>query len=545
MSQVHAPRNRSLAAALLALVCAPYAIAQQDMHDEGPADAGVGIGNVSFKADCTAPAAAAFDDALALMHHMMYEQARGEFAAIAASDPDCAMAHWGIASTLFQPLWGTTPSGEDIERGREAVSRALGTVESDRERLLIEATAAFFEPESDALWDRLPGWIDGMEAAWQDHRDDPDVAALYALSLLTRAQRADDRQSLHDEAESILRTVWEAEPAHPGAVHYTIHATDADGRAGNAPEIVASYGEIAPKVPHALHMPSHIYVRLGDWPAVIDWNRRSAAVALGHQVDGAISFHYVHAIDYLVYGHLQRGEDSAAEAVLRKALEEGPHQASFPGAFHLAAMPARLAVERRDWEAARAIESGSPDYIAWDRFHWPEGLTRFAQGLGAVFTGDVAAARAAERRLAELARAAESAADARFAVYIEVDRRILAGWIAHAEGDNDRAVELMRSAGALEAGVEKHPVSPGALYPPNEALGDLLAALERPDEALAAYRASDRMWPGRYNTLSGALQAARRSGDDRAASEWAARLVEVAPNAERATIEEARRLAGR
>lgn len=524
-------RTTSVVTTMLALVLAPYAIAQHEMHDEAPVDRDAEIGNVSFAADCADPAA--FDRALALTHHMMYEQARGEFEAIAESDPGCAMAHWGIATTLFQPLWGTTPSGEDIERGRQAIARAREAVESDRERHLIEATAAFFEPETDKLWERLPGWIEGMEAAWQAHGEDRDVAALYALSLLTEAQRADDRQALHDQAESILRKVWEAEPTHPGAVHYTIHATDADGRAGNAPEIVASYGEIAPNVPHALHMPSHIYVRLGDWPAVIDWNVRSAEAALGHEVDGATSFHYVHAMDYLVYGHLQRGEASAAEEALNTAMENGPHQGSFPGAFHLAAMPARLAVERRDWNAARAIEPRTPDYIAWDNFHWPEGLSRFARGLGAVFNDDLDAARKAEQRLAELAEAAESAADARFATYIETDRRILAGWIAQAEGDHERAVELMRSAAELEAGVEKHPVTPGALYPPNEALGDLLVTLERPEEALTAYEASDDMWPGRYNTLHGAVRAAEAAGDEESARVWRERLESVVVDNER------------
>ncbi|RFF28617.1 MULTISPECIES: hypothetical protein [unclassified Wenzhouxiangella] len=527
----------------LALVLAAPVAAQHEMHDEAPVGAGESIGTVDFRADCAEEARKSFDRALALMHHMMYVQARGDFAAIAESDPDCAMAHWGVATTLFQPLWSTTPSGEAIERGRKAIERASETVDSERERRLIEATAAFFEPETDRLWERLPGWIEGIAEAFRAHPDDRDIAALYGLSLLTEAQRADDAAALHDEAESVLAEVWRQEPTHPGAVHYTIHATDADGRAENAPDIVASYGEIAPNVPHALHMPSHIYVRLGDWPAVIEWNERSSEAALEHQADGALSFHYIHAIDYLVYGHLQRGEDSRAETIRDAAWEKHPHQGNFPGAFHLAAVPARLAVERRDWQAAAAIEPRVPDYIAWDEFHWPEGMSWFARGLGAVHAGDLKAARQAERRLAELAEKAESAADARFSVYIEVDRHILAGFIAHAEGDSERALELMRAAGELEPTVEKHPVTPGALYPPYEALGELLLALDRPDEALAAFERSDKKWPGRYNTLIGAVGAAEASGDPGAAKRWAARLLEVAPAAERKSIRRVRKLA--
>jgi len=531
---------------LLTVMLAPGVAAQQEYRQtDEPVGAEQQIGTVAFGADCVDEAQQAFDHALGLMHHMMYVQAHGEFDTIAQAHPDCAMAHWGVATTLFQPLWATTPSDAEIARGRDAIEQARATVEDEREQSLIEATAAFFEPETDRQWDRLSGWIDGMAAAYQAYPDDHDIAALYALSLLTEATRADDRDAVHDEAEAILKRVWEEEPTHPGAIHYAIHATDADGRAENALEMVESYGKIAPNVPHALHMPSHIYVRLGDWPQVIDWNARSAEVAREHDVNGAISFHYIHAVDYLVYGHLQRGEDSAAEQIREAAWDEGRHQGSFPGAFHLAAIPARLAVEQRDWETAAAIEPRVPDYIAWDNFHWAEGLSWYARGLGAVHTGDLEAAREAEQRLASLAKGAEAAPDERFSVYIEADRHILAGFIAHAEGDHERAVELMRTAGELESSVEKHPVSPGALFPPYEALGEVLLALDRPDEALAAFERSDDMWPGRYNTLLGAVRAAESAGDADVAERWAERLLEIAPDAERETIDQARTLAGR
>jgi len=309
--------------------------------------------------------------------------------------------------------------------------------------------------------------------------------------------------------------------------------------------MVESYGKIAPNVPHALHMPSHIYVRLGDWPQVIDWNARSADAAREHDVNGAISFHYIHAVDYLVYGYLQRGEDATAEEVREAAWDVSRHQGSFPGAFHLAAIPARLAVEQRDWEAAAAIQPRVPDYMAWDNFHWAEGLSWYARGLGAVHTGDLEAAHEAEQRLAGLAEGAESGPDPRFPVYIEVDRRILEGFIAHAEGDDERAVELMRSAGELESSVEKHPVTPGALLPPYEALGEVLLALDRPDEALVAFERSDSIWPGRYNTLLGGARAAEAAGDPDAALSWAGQLLEVAPNTERDSMEQVQRLGRR
>ncbi len=497
---------------------------------------GDAIGTTDFHANCLEGVRADVDHALGLMHHMMYTQARAEFEAITKADPDCAMAHWGVATTLFQPLWGTTPNAADITLGRQSVENARKATDIERERLLIEATAAFFEPDTDQVRERLAGWIEGMDAAYDAFPDDLNVASLYALSRLTLALSAEDRQALHDEAEAVLRAAWENEPTHPGAVHYSIHATDADGRAANATEIVDSYTEIAPSVPHALHMPSHIYVRLGDWPRTIDWNQQSAKVAVEHKMQGATSFHYIHATDYLVYGHLQRGEDSAALGIWEGAQANGPHQGNFPGAFHLASIPARLAVETRNWEAAAAITPRAVDYIDWDKFSWPEAVSWFARGLGAVHTGDVETAREAEQRLATLAENARSAADQRFSTYIEVDRRILAGWIANAEGDPERAIELMRSAGELEATVEKHPVTPGALLPPYEALGDVLLAQGRPAEALVAYQQSNRIWPQRYNTLAGAARAADAAGDSEAAAQWSRRLLEAAPGSEREPV---------
>lgn len=462
------------------------------------------VADVEFRVDCRETARDDFDHALGLMHHMMYEQARTAFEAVGEADPDCAMAHWGIATTLFQPLWGTRPDAGELERGWRLSQRAAELAASDRERSLIDATAGFFrDPDSAAFATRIERWIDGMAAAHDAHADDPDVAALYALSLLTRAQRSDDRDRLLDEAEAVLRRVFDRHPTHPGAIHYTIHATDADGRAGNALDIVAAYGEIAPDVTHALHMPSHIHVRLGDWPEVIDWNRRSAEAALRHPVGDALSHHYIHAIDYMVYAWLQQGEVEQARAVWREAQERGRYQPSFISAYHLAAIPARIAVEQRDWSAAVALAPRTPDYLPWDAARWAEAQTWYARGLGAVHSGDGALAREAEARLVELREAAEADGEAAFATYIEIDRKVLSGWIAHGAGRDDEAVSLMRAAADLEGRIEKHPVSPGALLPPNEALGELLLEMERADEARAAFDASLERWPGRANSLHG------------------------------------------
>jgi tetratricopeptide (TPR) repeat protein len=497
------------------------------------------LGEVDFDPACRQAAQERFDRALALMHHMMYEQARAAFDQAAEADPDCAMAYWGIATTRFQPLWSTRPSEEELQQGWREIQQARERVDDEREAHLIEATAAFFrEPQSADFPTRISRWVAAMEAPYRSHPDDPDVASLYALSRLTQAQRVEDRASLYDEAESILRDVYEGHPQHPGAIHYSIHATDAEGRAENALDMVEAYADIAPEVPHALHMPSHIYVRLGDWPNVIEWNRRSADAALEHLDAEGVSHHYIHALDYLTYAYLQRGEDAKAEAVVDEAQEKERHQGSFISAFHSASMPARLAVERRDWERAAALEPRQPAYLPWDASPWAEGITWYARGLGGVHTGDLKKAQQAEQRLVELRDVAREQKEEAIAGYLEIDRRVLAGRIAQAQGRAEEAVRLTRSAVELEQSVEKHPVTPGALLPPNEALGALLIDLDRPAEALQAYQAADSIWPGRYHTLLGAAQAAEDAGDAQAAREHYERLLAtVAEDADRRGVQ--------
>lgn len=520
------PLFRWAAAAGLALglTAAGAAWAQQDA-----------LGEVEFGVDCGEAAQPRFDRALALLHHMMYEQARTAFQELAAAHPDCAMAYWGLAATRFQPLWNTRPSEAELQQGWREIQRARELADDDREARLIDATAAFFQdPRTAPYSTRLQRWAQAMELPYRAHPDDPDVASLYALSRLALAQQAHAPDPLLDRAEAILREVHTASPRHPGAIHYSIHATDAEGRARNALDMVEAYAQIAPKVPHALHMPSHIYVRLGDWPKVIDWNRRSAEAALEHPVDGAVSHHYIHALDYLVYAHLQRGEDAEAAAVVEQARAKERYQPSFISAFHSASLPARLAVERRDWAQAAALEPRQPAYLPWDESPWAEAITWYARGLGGVHTGDLQKARQAERRLTELRDRARAADDAAIANHIEIDRRVLAGRIAQARGRPEEAVELTRSAAELERTVEKHPVTPGALLPSNEALGDLLMALGRPAEALQAYRTAAEIWPGRYHTLAGGARAAQEAGDRQAARAFAEQLqATVAEDADR------------
>ncbi len=502
------------------------------------------LGEVAFQVTCEDEVRRDFDRAVALVHHMMYAEAQSVFQEISQTDAQCAMAHWGIAKTLFQPMWPSRPGVSERERGWEHVqtARELGPG-SEHEAALLDAAAAFFQdPEVDEYWPRIERWASAMEEAYQAHPDDNEVAAFYGLAVMARGQTTDDPVGHNAQAAEILAQILEREPLHPGAIHYTIHADDVTGRASENLEVVDRYSEIAPQTPHALHMPSHIHVRLGNWPEVIEWNRQSAEAALRHPVGDAVSFHYIHALDYKLYGHLQRGNDEQARAVLDDALSTGPYQEDFNSAFHLAIMPARFAVERRAWDEAAELEPREPNYLEWDRYFWPEALSWYARGLGAVHTGDLEEAQRAEARMVELRDAASEAGEAAFSTYIEVDRLILSGRISHAQGDSDRAVALTREAAELEQTVEKHPITPGALLPPYEAKGDLLAELDRPAEALAAYEAGLDVWPKRYHSLLGAARAAQEAGESERAQEHYATLVDVADEEarDRDGVEEAR-----
>jgi len=533
------PVVRSIPAllAMLALSAPPAAAQAGAGHDHD-------LGEVEFGVSCAAEVQPEFDRGVALLHHMMYEDARRTFEAVAEGDTDCAMAHWGIATTLFQPLWPTRPTPEELGRGWSEIERAqaLGTT-SDRERNLVAATEAFFREPATAEWrTRIERWAAAMEEAYETHPDDIETAAFYALSQLALGTVSEDRMAMNEGAARILLAIHDRQPSHPGAIHYTIHANDVDARAGESLDVVRSYSGIAPSVPHALHMPTHIFVRLGEWPEVIEWNRRSADAALEVDTGGGVSHHYPHATDYLLYAHLQRGDDGRARAVLEETLAKERFQDSFISAYHMAAMPARYAVERRAWEEAALVEPRTPAPLSWDRYPWPESIVWFGRGLGAVRSGDLETAGEAESRMSALRDGAQEAGERGFSTYIEVDRLILSGWIAQAEGDAETAVERIRSAAELDRTVQKHPVTPGALLPPYEALGDLLLELDRPAEALAAYESSLETWPGRYNTLLGAARAAAAMPDAEKAKAYYEELLANVGDAEttRPGVEEAR-----
>ncbi len=515
--------------------------------DKAQQHAGHSLGTIDFPVSCSEQAQIEFNRAIALLHHMTYPQAREAFQQVAKTDPRCAMAHWGIAMTLFQPLWPTRPRPEELERGWKAVQRAKALEPlTDGERLYVAAAEAFFhEPASSDYWQRIRRWEQAMGEVYATFPQDPEAAAFYALAHLATAP-SDVVSLVHSErAATLLLAVYERNPHHPGAMHYLIHANDVPGRERESLRIIRKYETAAPRNPHALHMPTHIYTRLGDWDGVIRGNLRAADAALEHPAGDNGEFvwdEYPHAIEYLVYAYLQKGADDEAATQVKRLLGTARLEPTFKTAFHLASIQARYALERRAWSEAALLVPREPRTLDWDRFMWPEAVTWFARGLGSAQGGALEETRRAGMRLQELEIAASESGEDLFARNIRVLRLEVGAWLAHAGQDSESSLALMEQAAELEVSTPKHAVTPAPTLPAYELLGDLLMKQKRPAEALAAYRRSLDHYPRRFNSLLGAAQAARTMDDQSLARTFYKKLLEVAHSGTRQEfLEEARR----
>ena len=515
-------------------------------HDDHP------LGVVVFPISCSDAAASEFNQAVALLHHMTYPQAREGFERVAAIDPQCAMAHWGIAMTLFQPLWPTRPGPQALQRGWDEVQKAKSLrPQTQREQLFVaEAEAFFMEPASSDYWLRIRRWEQAAQKVYDAFPDDDEAAAFYALAILATAPSDKITRDHSDRAAAILMRVYDHNLDHPGAMHYLIHANDVPGREHELLDVTRKYEAAAPDNPHALHMPTHIYTRLGEWESVIRGNLRAADAALKTRAGDSGQYvwdEFPHAIEYLVYAYLQQGADDAAAAQLARLRATANLEPTFKTAFHLSSTQARYALERRAWDEAAAIVPREPPTLDWDRFAWAEAIAWFARGMGAARLGRLDEAEAAGGRIKALEAATRKAGEDLFARNIGVLRLELNAWLMLAQGQGEASVALMREAAELEASTPKHPVTPGPTLPADEQLGDLYMELKRSTDALAAYERSMSLYPKRFNGLLGAARASRSTGDESAALTYYQQLLELAGRGTRqAVLEEARsEVAGR
>jgi tetratricopeptide (TPR) repeat protein len=490
---------------------------------------GQALGSVAFPVECNADAAARMERGLALLHHMMYANAQKTFQEAAEADPSCAMAPWGVAMTLIHPLWSDLPSREDLTRGVELVHQARALGGTERERGYVETIGAYFDDaESTTEKERLVRF----ESAWKKLHDaypeDPEAKAFYALAHTALADPDDKTYVIQREAGALVEEVLAEIPEHPGAHHYIIHAFDYPPLAERALPVARNYGKIAPDVPHALHMMSHIFTRLGLWDESIEWNTKSAAAALRvSQSLGAVSMHYQHALDYLTYAYLQKALDDEALEIVHKAaaLEPPFHQVNrHAAAFAFSAIPARYAAERHDWSAAAALEPHTPATFPWEEPHEKfVAMMHFGRAMGLAHEGRVDEAKS---EIDTLKRLHDSFQDSSpyWAKQIEIQRLSAEAWVRFLD-DGEGGLPIMQEAAALEATTEKSPISPGEILPAAELLGDMLLEAGRLDEAVTAYDTALARSPGRFNSLYGAGLAAERKGDLELAREYYGRLV--------------------
>jgi tetratricopeptide (TPR) repeat protein len=446
------------------------------------------------------------------------------------------MAHWGVAMTYLHPLWAP-PTRQELSSGAEAVARARAlSPPTPLERDWVEAIGTYYQGwESTPHGARLRSYEQALGRLHRTYPDISETATFHALSLIAVAQASprDTALALARAAAEILEPLFAAQPSHPGLAHYLIHAYDFPALAASGSRAANRYASIAPSVPHARHMPSHIYIRLGQWEANIASNISSAAAARDYEVQqrlDAVWDQRLHAMDYMVFGYLQQGRDAQAKRVvdeaagMRRVFPEG----SVVAHYALAAMPARYAMEREAWREAAGLEVRdglAPGAAA---------VTRFARAVGAARAGQASQAR---EEVAALSAIDDTLARRQVAIWpgmVHAQRLAAEAWLHLASGDTAAAVRVATQAADLEDVTDKHPATPGAILPARELLGDMLLALGRSPEALAAYRASLAQQPGRARSLAGAARAAEAAGDRAAAQRHRQELRTLLARADRA-----------
>ena len=471
------------------------------------------VGDVRFETSCAEEVQGAFDSAVATIHSFEFDEARGMFEAIASEDPDCAMAAWGVAMTNYHPLWAP-PSDEELKLGAEAVAKARSLEATEREKLYVEAIGALFDDaENAAHRERAIRYEKAMATVHEQNPDDKEAEIFYALALLSNADPTDKTYAVQKRTGGMLEPLFVDMPNHPGLAHYIIHSYDYPALADGAVQPAHRYLDIATSMPHALHMSGHIFTQLGMWEDSIDANTRSAEAARERGKRFGVAqaqMNEMHALDYLVYAYLQRGEDEKAGAIVDDInSRDDLNWRNGVTTFNAGAAPARYATESRDWKAAASLEPLDAAAKAGGNY-WVRNavsLRYWVRVVGAARSGQI---EQAERDLVELERLAKemaSVADVWARNTAEVLRLQATAWLALAKDESDRALELMRAAAELEGQTDKSGLSPGRVLPAHEQLGDMLAQLDRPQEALAEYEASISQAPRRFNTYLGACSS--------------------------------------
>jgi hypothetical protein len=502
--------------------------AQHDNHGQLAADQ-IGSTNVKFETSCAPAVSDEFNRAVALLHSFWFAEAVAGFEQVLTTDANCAMAHWGIALSHWGNPFAGLRSPVQLSRGKAAIDKALSTGSpTQREQAWVDAAAQLFsDDQSSTQRARVLAYEQAMENIVKAYPEDREATIFYALAVNQTALPSDKTYAQQLKAASLLEPLFHEDPQHPGLAHYIIHAYDHPPLAEKALDAARRYAALAPAIPHALHMPSHTFTRVGLWKESIETNLRSAEAARESSTAGE----ELHALDYQTYAYLQTAQDKAASKVLERAmaLVEGVDSiaigATGAGAFATAAIPARYTLERGAFAEAAAltVHPGQP---------YTEAITHFARALGAARSGNPQAAAADVERLAVLRDRMIEAQDAYWSEQVEIQRQVATAWMVFAEGKHAEGIAQLEAAAAMEDKTDKSAVSPGPLAPARELLGFMLLDAERPDQALPAFEATMIKEPNRFLSLYGAARAAGAVGDAEKEQRYYRQLLEVAGEAD-------------
>jgi tetratricopeptide (TPR) repeat protein len=510
-------------------------------HGDHRHDASGKLGEVNFTTSCTPRVQKQFNHAVAWLHSFEYEEAEKAFNEVAAADPRCGMAYWGVAMTSYHPLWAA-PTADELKRGWTAIEKAKSIgARTQRERDYIAALELFYK-DSDKLDHRTRtfAYHDAMKRLFESNPSDQEAGVFYALTLIATGTMSNDKTYAREkEAAQILNRVLARQPRHPGVAHYLIHSYDYPPLAELALPAARSYARIAPASAHAQHMPSHIFIRLGLWQEAIrsnlDAEASAKAFAARHKMAGAWD-EQLHAMDYLAYAYLQSAQDKQALAVLdeMKSLRSVEPQ-TFKVAYAFAAVPARYVLERKRWDEATklALPPNTVGMFPWQKFRWAEAHIHFARAVGFARTGEAGSARQEVEQLAAMRDALViGKGEYDWAKQVDIERQIAAAWLTFAEGKQDESLQLMRAVADLDDATDKHPVTPGAILPAREQLGELLLELKQPSAALQEFETSLRSAPERFNGIYGAARAANLATDQKKARAYYEKLIALTQQAD-------------
>jgi len=482
---------------------------------------------VQFDTSCSAEVQSAINEAVTLLHSFEYVETTRRFGEIIEQDPDCAIARWGAAMSVWHPLWAP-PSKADLEKGARILAETENLTVTPREAAFIDALKAFFSSTDIATHRERAGMFEArMGELYANNLDDPETAVFYSLALLAAADPQDKSYANQYKSAGLLNYVRDQYPTHPGVLHYLIHSYDYPGLAHLALESAKTYAAAAPDSAHAQHMPSHIFTRLGLWDRSLASNHDSTRSAAEYTVRAHLPGHYdegLHSIDYLMYAMLQTARDDEANELLTTLHGIGKTDTeNFKVAFTYASSPARFALERRQWVEASEIPL-LPEEFLWDDFPWALSIHHFARGIGAARSGQPARARAELAVIEELQAGIGRATHTYFREEVQVHVDAVAAWILLAQGKSDEALQRASAAAEREDAVDKHPVTPGEVIPARELYADMLFETGNHAKSLRQYQTVLAGSPNRLNALLGAANAANHVGDVALAEEYYAQV---------------------